>query len=1002
MQNKGFVRLFAILLALVSAYQLSFTFVTRNIEEDAAAYAQGDQMKEYTYLDSMGSVVVYDLGIVDYTYRECKSLELNLGLDLKGGMNVMLEVSVPDIVKALANNSNDETFVKAMAQAKAELKNSQKDFITLFADAFQTIDPGARMAAVFNTLELKDKISYTTSNEDVIKIIRAEAKDAIDNSFLVLRTRIDRFGVAQPNIQKVGLESSGRILVELPGVKDVKRVRSLLQGTANLEFWETYEYSEVYSNMLEANNIIREINEAKAVLEKAAETVEGTVEETEPADAVTETAKDEFADLLGDSAMQDSASVANQMNFEKANPLFAVLYPNLTSDRQNVQRGPVVGIAHYKDTATVNKYLSLPQVKAVMPRDLDFKWTSKAFDEKEEMFQLLAIKITSRDGRAPLDGDAIADARADFGQNQASNAEVDLSMTADGAKVWARLTGENEGRSIAIVLDNYVRSFPTVNEKITGGRSQITGNFTVEEAKDLANVLKSGKMPAPAHIMTEDVVGPSLGQEAIDSGLFSFIIAFIVVLLYMIFYYGVIAGLVADTALIANLFFIMGVLASFGAVLTLPGIAGIILTIGTSVDANVLIYERIREELKAGKGIKKAIADGYNNAFSAIIDANVTTFLTGFILYTFGTGPIKGFATTLMIGIATSFFTAIFLTRIIFEQILKKDRELKFDTSITRKWFEKTAINFIGKRKIFYAISSVIVLLGIVSLLLRGMDQGIDFTGGRTYVVRFDETVSTVDVQNALKEAFNGDIPDVKTFGDDNQVRIGTNYEIDNEDPEIDDKIEALMYEGLKDKFPLGNSLEDFKDNHIMSSQKVGPTIADDIKKDAVWAILFSLIVIFMYILIRFRNWQYSLGAIVALGHDVLITMGIFSVFYSIMPFSMEIGQSFIAAILTVIGYSINDTVVVFDRIRERIGLYPKRDREVVINRALNSTLSRTLSTSLSTFVVLLTVFLFGGEVIRGFIFALIVGVVVGTYSSLFVATPVAYDTQRLTSKKKE
>lgn len=994
MQNKGFVRLFAILLALVSAYQLSFTFVTKNIEKDAAEYANGDPLKEYTYLDSMGSVVVYDLGIIDYTYRDCKSLEINLGLDLKGGMNVMLEVSVPDIVRALANNSQDETFLKAMAQAKTSMRNSQKDFISLFEEAFQSIDQGARLAAIFNTLELKEQISYNTSNAEVIDIIRKEAQSAIDNSFLVLRTRIDRFGVAQPNIQKVGLESSGRILVELPGVKDVKRVRQLLQGTANLEFWETYEYSEVYPNMIEANNIIRDINDARSALaEEQAPTV-AVEEAVQPVD-------DEFSDLLGDSTSIDSSAINNQANFEKSNPLFSVLYPNLTSDRTNVQRGPVVGYSHYKDTSKVNAYLSLPQVKAVMPRDLAFRWTVKAFDDKEEMFQLLAIKVTSRDGQAPLDGDAIADARADFGQTQV-NAEVDLTMTPEGAKVWARLTKENVGRSIAIVLDGYVRSFPNVNEEIKGGRSQITGDFSVEEAKDLANVLKSGKMPAPAHIMTEDVVGPSLGQEAIDSGLFSFIIAFIVVLLYMIFYYGWVAGLVADTALIANLFFIMGVLASFGAVLTLPGIAGIILTIGTSVDANVLIYERIREELKAGKGIKKAVADGYSNAFSAIMDANVTTFLTGFILYTFGTGPIKGFATTLMIGIATSFFTAIFLSRIIFEQILKKDKELKFDTSITRNWFKNSAINFIGKRKVFYAISAIVIILGIVSMLTRGMDQGIDFTGGRTYVIRFDNTVVTTEVQDVLKNAFSGDMPDVKTFGDDNQVRVGTNYEIDSEDADIDDKLEAMMYEGLKTKYEVGNTIDEFKDKHIMSSQKVGPTIADDIKKDAIWAILFSLIVIFMYILVRFKNWQFSLGAIAALAHDVLITMGIFSVLYSIMPFSMEVGQSFIAAILTVIGYSINDTVVVFDRIRERIGLYPKRDREMVINNALNSTLSRTLSTSLSTFVVLLTVFLFGGEVIQGFIFALIVGVVVGTYSSLFVATPIAYDVQQMMLKKKK
>ena len=993
MQNKGFIRFFAVLLALVSLYQLMFTFIAKKVENDALDYAQGDIKKEQAYIDSIGSETVFNLGIVDYTYKECKALEVNLGLDLKGGMNVTLEISVPEIVKALSNYSNDPTFVKAISLAKERQKESQDDFISLFGKAFEEVDAGARLAAIFNTLELKDRITYNSTNAQVLNVIRQEAKGAIENSFNVLRTRIDRFGVTQPNIQRLGAESSGRILVELPGVKDRDRVRKLLQGTASLEFWETYENSEVYGILAEANNIIKEINAAKETPAVATEVEaeEATIEEKKEESEV------ELLNEIQTEASDSSAMINDKEAVAKNYPLFSVLNPS-TTNNGNLAQGPVVGISHVKDTAKVNSYLKLKQVKAIFPRDLKFMWTVKAMDEGEQYYQLLALKVTNRDGRAPLDGDVITDARAEFGQSQAT-AEVTMRMNAEGSKVWARLTRENIGKSIAVVLDNYIYSFPTVNAEIKGGSSQISGNFSVEEAKDLANVLKSGKMPAPAEIIQEEIVGPSLGQEAIDSGLSSFIIAFIIVLAYMILYYGVTAGIVADVALIANLFFIMGVLASFGAVLTLPGIAGIILTIGTSVDANVLIYERIREEIASGKGTKLAIADGYKNAFSAIIDANVTTFLTGIILFIFGTGPIKGFATTLIIGICTSFFTAVFMTRIIYERLQAKDREIKFDTSITRNWFQNTKINFIGKRRVAYVVSGLIILGGLVSLAVRGLDQGIDFTGGRTFIVRFDKDINTIDVQNSLKDAFSGDMPSVKTFGADNQVKIGTNYMIDSEDDNVDAQIEALLFKGLNKYLAQGTTLKVFKEDNIKSSSKVGPTIADDIKKDASLAIVFSLVFIFLYILIRFKTWQYSLGAIVALMHDVLITLGLFSILYSIMPFNMEIDQAFIAAILTVIGYSINDTVVVFDRIRERVGLYPKRDRELVINNALNSTLSRTFSTSLSTFFVLLTIFVFGGEVIRGFIFALIVGVVVGTYSSLFVATPVAFDTIKKTSK---
>lgn len=1000
MQNKGFVRIFAVLLALVSLYQLSFTFKVNKIEKNAEVFAQrgetpDEQLKlKNTYLDSLASVTVYNIGIKKYTYRDCQALQLNLGLDLKGGMNVMLEVSVPDIVKALSNDSKDATYLKAMEIAEQRLENSQDDFITLFGKAFEDVDDGASLAAIFSTFELKDKISYNSTNKEVLEVLHSEAADAISNSFNVLRTRIDRFGVAQPNIQRVGSETSGRILIELPGVKDRKRVRKLLQGTANLEFWETYENNEVYAALIEANAVLKDLlyEEDEPEAEEVSETEGQENVETDDAEA------SDVEDLISE-IESDSTATSSDVEFEKNYPLFAVLSPNARGS--DVAKGPVVGYARAVDRDKVEEYLAMPQVQDVLPRDVKFRWTvsPQTFGSKDqgnavEYYQLVALKVTNRDGKAPLAGDVIVDARQEYSQT-GQGAEVDMTMNPEGAKIWARMTKENVGRSIAVVLDDYVYSFPTVNQEITGGRSQISGNFTVEEAKDLANVLKSGKMPAPAYIAQEDIVGPSLGQEAIDNGMKSFLIAFIVVLLYMMFYYGIVAGLVADLALVANLFFIFGVLASFGAVLTLPGIAGIVLTIGTAVDANVLIYERIREELAGGKGLKKAIQDGYKAAFSAIIDANVTTFLTGFILFTFGTGPIKGFATTLMIGIVTSFFSAIFLSRLVFERLMvKKDREIPFSTAITRNWFKNTAVRFIEKRKIFYVISSIVILGGLVSIFVRGFDQGIDFTGGRTYTVRFEEAVNTQDVQNSLKVAFDGVIPNVKTFGADNQIKITTNFMIEDHSATVDDEVEARLYEGLKG-YTKGVDLETFKEDCIVSSQKVGPTIADDIKKAAVWAILFSLIVIFLYILMRFRNWQFSLGAVAALAHDVLITLGIFSIFYSVVPFSMQIDQAFIAAILTVIGYSINDTVVVFDRIRERLRMYPKRDRVIVINNALNSTLSRTVSTSLSTFFVLLAIFLFGGEVIRGFIFAILVGVVVGTYSSLFVATPLAFDTQK-------
>ncbi len=1008
MQNKGAIRILAIALAIVCVYQLSFTIVTNKVERDAEQYAGDDNEAYQTYIDSISSEVVYNILVRKYTYKECKEREINLGLDLKGGMNVTLEVSMVEMIRSLSNYSTDTTFNKAIALAREYQKESQEDFVTLFGRAFEEIDPNARLAAIFATRELRGRIDFNSTNEEVLRVIRSETEGAMDNAFNVLRNRIDRFGVVQPNIQR--LETQGRILVELPGVKEPERVRKLLQGTASLEFWETYENSEIFPYLQEANTRLGEILDAEEALKSMEEMPEDTsdvsVEEEsplldllsdssteQPAGTETEDTTEKEISLLeqleADSLMEDTTAQTLE-GFIKENPLLGILQPNVTRNGEFVP-GAGVGFCHYRDTATVNHYLSMPRIRAILPRDVSFAWDMHAFDESENYIVLYALKETGRDGRPPLDGEVVTNSSVDFDQSGGS-ATVVMGMNSEGAQIWQRLTRENVGKAIAVVLDGYVASAPTVDEEIPNGRSTIRGNFTYNEAEDLANVLKSGKLPAPASIVQEAIIGPSLGHEAIRSGLNSFLLAFIVVMLYMLFYYSRRAGFVADVALVSNMFFLFGVLASLGAVLTLPGIAGIVLTIGMSVDANVLIYERIREELTAGKGIKLAIADGYKNAYSAIIDANVTTLLTGIILLVLGTGPIKGFATTLVIGICTSLFSAIFITRLIYEQMLIKNRRLTFATRITENAFKNTNVPFIARRKIFYAISGIIVLIGIFSLVTRGLNQGVDFTGGRTFVVRFEEPVSTVDIQQSLDSVF-GEPPLVITFGAENQIRVTTKYKIDEDNAEADDEVEQLLYQGLQSYLPADMDFDTFMNDYRQSSQKVGPTIADDIKIQAIWAILFALVAIFVYILIRFRNWQYGLGAVAALIHDVLIVLGIFSLFYGIMPFSLEIDQAFIAAILTVVGYSINDTVVVFDRIREYIGLYRKRDRTEIINMALNSTLSRTFSTSLSTFFVLLAIFLFGGEVIRGFIFALLLGVVIGTYSSLFIASPVVFDT---------
>ncbi|MCG8411020.1 MAG: protein translocase subunit SecDF [Bacteroidales bacterium] len=999
MQIKGAIRFLAISLALICIYYLSFTWITTSIYKSAEEYAQGDVEKKYEYLDSLAGKEVYNLGIRKYTFRECQEREINLGLDLKGGMDVILEISVEDIIRAMANNSKDTTFRKALKLAKEYSKNSGDDFVTLFGRAFNDIDPNANLAAIFNTIELKNKIDFNSTNADVLKVIKEEAKSAIDNSFNILRSRIDRFGVVQPNIQR--LDKEGRIMVALPGVEDQKRVRDLLQGTANLEFWETYNNTQVYKYLAQANQTIYEIEKAhkESLKDETAdkETEEKASEET------TDEEKEDLAllDQIDKAEGEDSTSLAQQQMKERY-PLFTVLSPRINPQSGQPLEGSVVGMSHYSDTSAVNAYLKMKQVAAIFPRNLIFKWHVKPYkyDDSKSIYELHAIKITGRDGKAPLDGDVITDARSEFDQNS-GNAQVSMSMNADGTKIWARLTKNNVGNFIAIVLDNYVYSAPRVNGEIPGGRSSIEGDFSVNEAKDLANILKSGKLPAPARIIQEEIVGPSLGKEAISAGLNSFIIAFLVIMAYMIFYYSRRAGLVADIALVVNMFFIMGVLASLGAVLTLPGIAGIVLTIGMSVDANVLIYERIREELAAGKGVKLAVKDGYKNAYSAIIDANVTTFLTAVILNIFGTGPIKGFATTLLIGILTSVFTAIFLTRLIFEWYLKRNKEITYSTKLTNNAFKNTDIKFLEKRKIFYVISAIFIVISLGSLVTRGLNEGVDFTGGRTYVVRFEKSVSTVDVANYLAKEY-GSTPEVKIFGDDNQVKITTKYRIDEDAVEVDEDVESKLYNGLKPIIGDDVSFDQFNTDYKKSSQKVGATIADDILVKSLIVIVLALILMFMYIFIRFRNWQYGLGAIIALMHDVLIILGIFSLAWGIFPFSLEIDQAFIAAILTVVGYSINDTVVVFDRIREYVTLYPKRDRHSILNGALNSTLSRTFSTSLSTFVVLLSIFIFGGEVIRGFVFALLIGVVVGTYSSLFIATPVVYDTVHIKNKEQE
>ncbi|MBP5412725.1 MAG: protein translocase subunit SecDF [Bacteroidales bacterium] len=1014
MRNKGFISFFAVTFALVCIYSLSFTLCTRRVENKAREYAQNDPSKEILreqaqgnafvesylldssakarendYLSKMADSVVYNLGFAKWTYRECKELEVNLGLDLKGGMNVMLEVSVPDIVEALAGNgAKDSLFVKTMKLAKQKQKTSQSDFITLFDQSFKEVAPAnAKLSTIFRKLQLT---GGNPSNSDVIKALREETEAALENAFMVLRARIDRFGVAQPNIQR--LPQSGRIMIELPGVKDPERVRHLLQGTANLEFWKTYDLSEIAS-------IFSQIDERVAALDmespEEAET-SAAEEATEELAEETPTAVTEADTLEGLPSVESADATADnsQMTREeilKKYPFSARLQFNDRPDPEG-KYGPLVGYALERDTAEINRILELDVVKNLLPQDLRLCWHAKTGKDKTAIHQLIALKAVGETG-CILDGKVVSDARQDF--NQQSGNEISMTMNQEGAKKWKKITEENIGNCIAIVLDNLVYSYPRVNDVIPNGRSSISGAFSLEEAKDLANLLKAGKLPAPAVIVSEEIVGPTLGKESIHDSIVSFIIAFCLVLIYMIFFYNK-AGVVASIALLTNMLFLFGTLASLGAVLTLPGIAGVVLTLGMAVDANVIIYERIKEELRGGKAIRMAVADGYKAAYSAILDGNITTIITGIILYVFGSGPVQGFATTLIIGILTSLFTAIFISRLIFTWALDKNMEVNFSNKLTQNMFTNTHFDFLSVRKIFYCISGALVLIGIVSLCVKGLDLGIDFAGGRSYTIRFDQPVKTAELRDALTAEFEGVAPEVKTFGSDNQMKITTKWRVNEDNSTVDSLAEDHLYKGLAPFFKTNLTKTDFSVQNqsvgLISSQKVGATVSKDITRGAFLAVFFSLIAIFIYIAFRFRNWQFGLGGIISLVHVTIITIGLYSLLYGLLPFTMEADQSFIAAILTIIGYAINDSVVIFDRIREYKTLYPKRNMRENINAALNSTLGRTINTSGTTIVVLLSIFLLGGDVIRGFVFALLVGIIIGPYSSIFIGSSTVYD----------
>ena len=1002
MQSKGAIRLVAILLILACIWQLSFTAVSSLQSKKAEKYAEkaalaaqnsaafskvgvADQayyldsirkVENRRYVDSISTEKVY----LGNTYKDVQAKEINLGLDLKGGMNVMLQVQLEDMVKALAGENTSPEFNQALALAKQRSVNSSSDLITLFGEAWEEVAPGQRLSQVFGTYEMRERIRPESTNAEVLSIIREDAESAVSNSFNVLRNRIDRFGVTQPSIQKIG--NTGRILVELPGVKEPERVRKLLQGTASLEFWTTFDNSEIYPYLVEANSTLAQLLAGEE---------EAAVEEAPAAEG----------DILSQELASQENTNAEYDAYRKQNPLFAVLEPS------QMNNTALIGFATAADTAIVNRYLSMPQIAQLFPSEFRPMWTVKPtqYVASDNVYELVAIKASSRDGKAPLDGGVVTDARVSYSNQRNGAPSVSMTMNAEGANIWARLTKENIGKQIAIVLDGTVYSYPVVNGEITGGNSEISSQFDVEEATDLTNVLKSGKLPAPATIVQEQVVGPSLGAESIRSGLVSFLIAFLLVLVYMVLFYKG-AGLAADVALLTNVVLLFGILAAFGAVLTLPGIAGLVLTLGMAVDANVIIYERIKEELKAGKGLGKAVHDGYSNAYSAIIDGQVTTLLTGIVLFVFGTGPIQGFATTLIIGIITSILTSIFITRLIFDDRIQRGKNITFENSISRNFLKNTHIDFISARKWSYIVSGALILISLVSMFTKGFTYGVDFTGGRTYVVRFDQPVTAEAVREAALDVFDGAV-EVKQFGGDSQMKITTSYKYDDESSTVDNEIEQMLYKALGGFFKEGVSFEGFTStldnpNGIISSDKVGASIANDIKRSAIISVLLALLVIFGYIALRFRGWTWGLGGVVSLAHTTVIVIGFFSLFSGILPFNLDVDQTFIAAVLTIIGYAINDNVVIFDRIRENLGLHPNADFKETVNSSLNATLTRTVNTSVSTLLPMLAIAFFGGESIRGLAVALIIGILFGTYASIMIGTPVMYDatTRKLAAKK--
>ncbi|MBQ7610474.1 MAG: protein translocase subunit SecDF [Bacteroidales bacterium] len=1002
MQSKGAIKLVAILLAIACLWQLSFTAVTALQEKKAANYAEKAALaaqssaafskvpeaeqayyldsirkeQNRVYIDSISNEKVY----LGYTFKDVKAKEINLGLDLKGGMNVMLQVQLKDLVKAIAGGNSSPAFLQALDLATERSVSSREDYISLFAQAWKEVGGGQRLSQVFGTYEMRDKIKPESTDDQVIDVIRSEAESAISNSFNVLRNRIDRFGVTQPSIQKLG--NSGRILVELPGVKEPERVRKLLQGTASLEFWPTFQYQELQQYLTEANAKLAEI----------------LADETE--EAVEAPAAPAAADSLL-TAELNQENTAEMEAYRKQNPLFAVLQPS------GWNGNACIGFAAGVDTAKVNKYLRMPQIAEIFPAEFIPMWSVKPTDyiKNSNLYELVAIKSTSRDGLAPLDGGAVTDARVDTDGTKGNGSPyVSMTMNAEGANTWARLTKDNLKRQVAIVLDGMVYSYPTVQSEITGGNSQITGNFTMEDCQDLANVLKSGKLPAPATIIQEQVVGPSLGAESIRSGMISFIIAFFLVLFYMVLFYRG-AGVAADIALLCNVLFLFGTLVSFGAVLTLPGIAGLVLTMGMAVDANVIIYERVKEELASGKGLGKAIADGYSNAFSAIFDGQVTTLLTGIVLFVFGSGPVQGFATTLIIGIITSVITSIFITRLIFEARVARGKNVTFESAATKNFLKNTNVDFIDKKKISYVLSGALILISLVSIFTKGFTYGVDFTGGRTYVIRFDQPVTAEAIREAAVVEFDGAV-EVKQFGGESQMKVTTQYKNDQESTDVDAEVESKLYNAVKGFFAEDITLDEFRStldnpNGIISSDKVGPTIANDMKRDAIIAVLLSLLVIFGYIALRFKGWTWGLGGVVSLAHTAIIVIGFFSLFSGILPFNLDVDQTFIAAILTIIGYAINDNVVIFDRIREMVGLHPKAEFKETVNKALNATLTRTVNTSATTLVTMLAIAIFGGESIRGLSVALCLGVVIGTYASIMIGTPIMYDATVAAAKRK-